>query len=256
MNSVKSPYEGISPDLWPRRVHAGEGFSPKALSQPADRKVSPDYMGDAIYLTRNLIGQSFTVGTTPVRLIISSYAWPYILMNPSTSVGLTTAVTGFSGTATNGYTSPSVGVAGFDQLHLALNVTAIGGANTWDIYQQVYDSVSATWVDAQAVFSGVSATGSYYAFPNSFGLGTDTRFRFDRTAGAADLTCSLGMTLKNGVGGSLAGLAQSVYIGGPEVTTTSGFPLLEGQRQTFIVGEGVELWAVAQTTVNIRVFQL
>jgi hypothetical protein len=212
-------------------------------------------MGDAIYLTRNLVGQTVTVGTTPTLLIRSSYAWPFMVLNPSRSLGLTTVVTGFSGTATDGDVTAGIGVAGFEQVHLHLNVTD-AGASTYTITTQTYDAVSLQWIDSQDVFTGVSAIGSQYADIGSLGVATDLRFKFTRTVGVGNITCSIGVVLKNGIGGSSAGLAQTVFLGGPNVTTVSGFPLLEGNRQTFIIGENVELWGVAYTNIDVRIFML
>jgi hypothetical protein len=257
-------YRHLPPDLWPRSINVGGevnrmtpiGNVSKISEQAGVREYPTAGLGEGIVLTRNLIGQAFTIGTAPVRLVQASYQWPYLVLNPTTSVGLTTSVTGFNGTATNGATSTAVGVSGFDEIHLILNVTGITGGDSWDIYLQAFDPINSLWVDSQAVFTGIIATGTSYSFPGSFGVATDIRFRFDRTVGVGNLTCTITEILKNGIGGSLAGLSQAVYLGGPNVTTVSGFPLLEGQKQTFVISEGVELWAVAATTITIRVFQL
>lgn len=253
--TVLERYSDLPPDLWPRV--AQEGVS--RYGQPGEvvRYQAPPYMGDAIYLTRNLQGRTFTVGTTPILLIDSTFAWPYLILNPSKTTGLTTTVTGFSGTvnaAGNSQTTPGpIGVSGFYAAHFQLDVTAVTG--TWDIIQQSYDSISAKWFDVQTIYAGVASTGSYYASVGTMGIGTDLAFRWNPTA-AGSLTFSLSVILKGGLGGSSAGLAQVVYLGGQGVTTTSGYPLLEGHKQAFIVPEGVQLWAVAGTNVDIRVFML
>ena len=253
-------YKDLAPDLWPRMPKEGPRISKQgsvpAYAQKPNRAISPPNMGNAIYLTRNLAGRTINVSTTPVLLIDSSYAWPFMILNPATSIGLTTTVTGYNAVAADGATTASLSVAGYSQVHVTLDITAMTGGDTWDIYAQSYDSISAKWVDTQVVFNGITATGSQYAFLDTFGVGTDMRFRFDRTAGAGTLTCSLGVINKDGVGGSNAGLVQSVFLGAEGVTTTSGFPILEGKHQTFIVGENVQLWAVALTTIDIKVFQL
>lgn len=248
-------------DLYPRPIsEGGAGFvRPGRGGEPqeVDRSVVPPYMGEAIYLSRNLQGRFITVGTTPILLFRAIYAQPFLILNPSKTVGLTTSVTGFSGTvaaAGNSQTTPgSVGVSGFYAVHYHLDVTAVTG--TWDIVAQSYDSISAKWFDTQTIFAGVAATGQYYASVGTLGLATDLAFRWNPTA-AGSLTFSLAAVLKGGLGGSSAGLAQVVYLGGPGVTTTSGFPLLEGTRQAFVLGENVELWGVAGTNIDIRLFQL
>ena len=249
-------FKDLPPDLYPRRAGLGGPSGAGFPDSNVNRDSPPKYLGDAIYLTRNLVGQSITITTAPTLIIRSTYAWPYLLLNPSTTVGLTTAVTGFNGIATNGMFTTSFGVSGFNQVHLTLNVTGITPGDTWDIYAQTYDSISATWVRSQAVFAAIAATGGSYSYVGTFGIATDLRFEFVRTVGAGNLTCSIGVALKEGTGGSSAGLAQVVYIGGPGVTSVSGFPLLEGQKQSFVIGEGVELWGVSTSTINIRLFTL
>jgi len=51
----------------------------------------------------------------------------------------------------------------------------------------------------------------------------------------------------------------TLYIGSnSDINTTSGFPILAGKSREFIVGDGVEVWAIADTgeSINVRVFQL
>ena len=255
--TVGEVYRDLPPDLWPRVPRAGEPSSGYGEPKASDRQSAPPYMGDAIYLSRNLQGRVFTVTTTPTLLIDSAFAWPYLILNPSKTTGLTTTVTGFSGTvvaAGNSQVTPgSIGVSGFYAGHYQLDVTAVTG--TWDIIAQSYDVISAKWFDTQTIFAGVAATGQYYASVGTLGIATDLAFRWNPTA-AGSLTFSLAAVLKGGLGGSSAGLAQVVYLGSQGVTTTSGFPLLEGQKQPFIIPEGVQLWGVAGTNIDIRVFML
>lgn len=254
--TVGEVYRDLPPDLWPRV--AREGVSTQAgYGDPSapNRVAAPPYMGDAIYLTRNLQGRTITITTIPTLLVDSAYAWPYLVLNPSKTTGLTTTVTGFSGTvvAAGNSQATSIGVSGFYAAHYQLDVTAVTG--TWDIIAQSYDAISAKWFDTQTIFAGVAATGSYYASAGTLGIATDLAFRWNPTA-AGSLTFSLAAVLKGGLGGSSAGLAQVVYLGGSGVTTTSGFPLLESQKQSFIIPEGVQLWGVATTNIDIRVFML
>lgn len=266
MNNPNNIY-GLPPDLWPKHIIQGGSVGQRALadaarlSEAVDRTPEIPYPGYAIFVSRGLIGRVVAVGTVPVLLVSEPYTTPTLILNPSQSVGLTTTVTGWSGVAVNGQLTPSFGVSGFETVHLHLNVTAIGGADAWDIYAQTFDSISGQWMDSQVVFAGVTTASvaldpNVYAYPGTFGIATDMRFRFVQTAGVANITCSIGATLKLGAGGSSAGLAQVVYLGGAGVSTVSGYPLLEGQSQVFVIGENVELWAVAATTINIRMFTL
>ena len=258
---LEGPYRDLPPDLWPRTARLGElqpgGPAGVSYGEPTkmDRNESPPFMGNAIYLTRNLNGRTVTITTTPTLLVDSSYAWPYLILNPSKTVGLTTTVTGFSGTvvaAGNTQASP-IGVSGFYAAHYHLNVTAVTG--TWDLVAQSYDSISLQWMDTQTIFAGVAATGQYYASVGTLGIATDLTFRWNPTA-AGSLTFSLAAVLKGGLGGSSAGLANVAYLGGPGVSTVSGYPLLESQQQQFIIGQGVQLWGVAAVSIDVRIFML
>ncbi len=254
--TVGEVYRDLPPDLWPRSAREGVGAQAGYGNPSAsDRVTAPPYMGDAIYLTRNLQGRTITITTAPTLLVDSAYAWPYLILNPSKTTGLTTTVTGFSGTvvAAGNSQATSIGVSGFYAAHYQLNVTAVTG--TWDIIAQSFDSISGLWFDTQTIFAGVAATGQYYASPGTLGIATDLAFRWNPTA-AGSLTFSLAAVLKGGLGGSSAGLAQVVYLGAAGVTSTSGFPLLESQKQSFIIPEGVQLYGVATTNIDIRVFML
>lgn len=55
---------------------------------------------------------------------------------------------------------------------------------------------------------------------------------------------------------SFAGDPLILYIGGPGVTVTSGFPLVENTYQYFIIEEGMEVFAVAEVPLTINVMKV
>lgn len=251
--------KGLRPYLWPRKVYSGQMAA--AIEPPPDqirRDISPPQIGDYIYIGRGFQGRAVTITTTPTLIQISQFTWPYLILNPSASIGLTsygTIYTGNIAAAGNSQATP-IGVANYLNAHYFLNVTAAAGGASYDFIQQAYDPVTGAWFDVQTVFAAVAAVGNYYANVATLGTAINMAFRWAVVA-AGTLTCTLSYVLKDGVGGTSSGLVQTVYLGSSNaVNTTSGFPILEGERYTFLLEEGVELWGVAAADVTIRVFSL
>ena len=208
-------------------------------------------------IDRGLIGRSVTVGVTPTKIITADYPRAYRIVNPSLIVGGTAVGTLLaSGTRTTaGNTqADSIGVANYRDLHLFLDVTAVSGATPLlDIYAQAIDPVTLNWADTQLLYSGISATGTFYANPGSLGLSTDFAIRWEITD---SLTFSVGYVLKEGLPGTGAGVGKTIFLGNSGVTVEAGFPLLEGQSIPFFLRENTELYAVANTPLDLRIFEL
>lgn len=269
---IPKRYKDLSPDLWPRRVYSGgaailpfpsETGVPGVISVPGVAGVTgvagvrdnpPPYLGNGIYVGRGLLGYPVTVGTTPVKIIDSPYAWPYMVLNPLTSLGITGFYTGFSGiaNAAGNSQSSSIGVTGYMGAHLYLTVTAITG--TWNFTAQSIDPINLNWVDTQNLWTGVNAATIQYAFVGNQGIVTDIAFGWVPTA-PGSITFSIVVVLKGGPGGA-EGVANAVFIGNESVTTVAGFPILPGTKETFIMSENMTLWGVATTNTTIRVFIL
>lgn len=209
-------------------------------------------------IDRGLIGRSVTVGTSPTRIIQSTYPRAYIIMNPSLIVGGTAvgALVDSAARVTDD-SSDFIGVANYRDMHLFLDVTAVSGTTpTLDIYAQALDPVTLNWADTQLLYSGIAATGTYYSNPGSLGLGTDFRVRWVLGGTTPNFTFSVGYVLKEGLPGTGAGVGKTLYIGNSGVSVSAGFPLLEGQSRSFFMKENTELWAVANTSLDLRVFEL
>jgi len=263
MNNIPldSYKKNLPPDLWPRTIQRGEGR--RGSPEFKDRSVPPPY--ETTFIGRAFQGSKYMVTTTPQRLLSSNFAWPYMILNPSRLNDLTISAELTSGTFTadgNTQTSP-IPVAGYLNMHLFLDITALTG--TWDFYAQAKDPVSGNWADTQLLtgFSGLAAIGTYYAAIGQYGVALESAIRWVETA-AGSITFTMGYVLKDGAGGaSVSGetgaVEQTIYLGSiQDVNSESGFPLLEGQYHSFIIGEGVDLWAVSLVTdgVETRVFKL
>jgi len=254
-----SRFGEVPPDLYPRVVREGIMAAPRVVEQARrDIPPLPYNTGTAIYLGRGFQGRSVAVGTVPAVIIPGGQAWPYLILNPSRSVGLTnygdvqnTLTTAVAG---NSQAAP-IGVANYLTLRFMLEVTA--NAGTWDFIAQTRNPMSGTWVDTQTIFAGiVAATANLYADVGGFGNDVDLAVRWNPVAPGA-ITFRLSYVLKEGTIGSGAGAAQTLFIGPNDgVSTVAGFPILEGNKETFILGEGVEVWGVGFSTFNINIFQL
>lgn len=211
-------------------------------------------------LSKGIITRSVDVSTTPVKLIQAAQDRSYTIVNPTAAVGLTTDLQLYpAGTILNvdgNSQATPIFCANYDSIHLHMNVTAVGGAPAVDVFAQTYDPLSATWVDVQAISppGGIVGTGNYYSFFS--GLGVNGRFalRWAATGVWGSLTLSIGYTLKNGLGGSSSGQAQTIFLGNNNVTRFTGYPLLEGQYRDWYMRENAELFGVTLSgtvTVNI-----
>jgi len=211
------------------------------------------------------IGNAFfprviSIGTT-ATLLIAPNRTPrgYRLINPNaSSSGVVTDVT----IAPAGTVFP-VGVTN----QASIDVSAHGGAAFYmdvteasagpvSVNLQTQDPVSGNWVTAQGdIFQfgpGAAPIGTYYANVGIIGIDRNARLQVD-VAGDS-LTASLSAILKPGVAGTISG--PTVFLGGPDVNTTIGFPLLSGKDETFYLKENTALYAIAVAATNINLFEL
>lgn len=237
-------------------VQGGMSTLDKYLQQISD---DTRILSSTVAIERGLIARLISVPTTPVLIADAQFLRGYIFLNPATTVGLTAASTLLaSATFTGGEVSASLGVANFLSQHFMLNVTAVTGVGTLEIFAQTLDPTTLTFIDVPGpLFSVASADVpiGVYATPAEFGVATDMRVRVVVT-GATDFTLSLGTVLKNGLAGTSSGVNQTIFIGSAGVTTTTGFPILEGQSERFYLRENTKLFAVADSTLELRVFEL
>lgn len=225
---------------------------PKELQTPIGAK---SLVMDTLMISRNLSTRIITIGATATRIIQPPHYYPYLIKNPSLSAGLTASTVLFDGTAaTTGDTTASpVGVANYLNTHFHLDITAITG--TWDINLLSRDPNSGNWATVQNLFSGLTATGTQYAYVADLGVAVDMAIEYVEIA-AGDITFSITGTFKGGLAGTSSGLARTVFLGGRDVTTDTGYPLFEGQERIIGLGPEVELYAIAFGSIPIKVFTL
>jgi len=196
-----------------------------------------------------------TVLTTPTLIAEPPHEWPYLVLNPSLAVGLTTSYVLFSGNvvgAGNTQLSP-LGVANYMQCHFHLNVTVVAGI--WDIYAQTRDPNTGNWADSQVIFGGIAAPGTFYATVGNLGVAVDFAIRWVPVA-PGNMTFSITATLKEGVGGGPAGLSRAIFLGGRDVTVATGLPIFEGESMVVLPGPDIVLYAIANANIPIKVFTL
>ena len=212
------------------------------------------------------IGNAFfprviTLSTTPT-LIIAPNRSPrgYILINANTSAsGITTTLTMFAaGTVLPVATTPTavVNVSGYETARFLLNVTepSSGAATSFNLETQ--DPISGNWAVAQSdIFQfggGGAANGTYYA--NVGGIGIDDQMRISAVVDGDSMECSLACILKPAISATIAG--ATAFIGGPDVNTTIGFPVLSGTRETFYLKENTAIYGVATGALTLNLFEL
>jgi len=218
-----------------------------------------------IELTLKTIGTGFaartvTVGTTPVEIIKKAkYPRGYILLNSTPTTGLTTGYNVYPQTT---ITTPAtvysnaLGVAAYLKAHAFLNITGMTGVVTVQVNLRTYDPISNNPATVQNdIFSSPTTTGTFYAYLGELGIGGNIDFEIS-ASGGTNITLAINVLLKYGIGGTASGFTNNIYIGGSDVTVTNGYPLMEGQKETFFLKDGVALYAVSQGSVSLKIFEL
>ena len=254
----------VPPDVDASRISTGveESIRENAVEKSSDSQIE-QYLRSLAALntiTRGVVGRTVSVSTTATQIIQSQFPKGYIILNPATLLGFTstgTILASAARTASGNTQSTSLGVANFRDMHLFLNITAVSGTSpTLEIVSQAKDPVSGNWAGVNTIWSGLNSTQTAYA--NIAGLGLASDFAISWVIGGTtpSFTFSLGYVVKDGLPGTAAGVNKTVYLGDRGVTTTSGFPLLEGQSRSFVVTENTDLWAVASSSLELRIFEL
>lgn len=209
-------------------------------------------------LGRGILGRLETVTTTPRRVVQSRALRGYILTNPTASIGKANAGTLLASTlrasgASGNTQSSALDVSDYRSARLFLDISA--GTGTVTINAQSKDPISGNWVTTQPdIFSAPTAVGTYYA--NLSDLGVDENFAISWSVATASSTFSLGYILKDT--SAAFGTANAIYLGGPDVNASTGFPLLEGKDLQFWMKPNAELWAVSNSAsgLGLRIFEL
>ena len=264
---VSLEYSDIPVDMYPRVVDNYQRNADGSLVPVGDGVMDPlsllleriandtGVIASTSLLRRGLLGRTITVTTTPQLIINAEYLRGYIILNPNELAGATSAGTILASASRSGTgNSSSLGVANFLSGHFFLDITATSGGGTVALDLEVLDPASGNWAVAQTIFAATGVVGTTYAYVGELGIPTDVRIAW--TIAAGTVTFSVGYVLKNGLIGTSAGISQTIYLGGPGVSTTSGFPLLNGQSQKFFLQENLQLFAVADATLPLKIFEL
>lgn len=218
-------------------------------------------------LERGLISRKLQVQIKPTLIVDAPYAKSFILLNPNARVTSTGAgsiaagaLIGSAARTVDGNTqSAPLNVSDYRDCHLFVDVTAVSGSGaSMDIISQAYDPIGLEWYDIQLVVSSITNTGRYYVETGSAGLATGLALRWVITGTTPSFTFSISYVLKDSLPG-LDGdfdLGRTLYIGSPNVTITSGYPLLTGQTKTFFLRENVKLYGIAVIPLDIAIFDI
>lgn len=263
------PYNALPIDLHPRLIQEytrnpdgsiSAGAAPASALELYLQRIadSADMIASTIVLHRGLLGRTVEITPVPQLIINAEFLRGYILLNPNETAGATAAGTllpsALRTAISNGFSAP-LGTANFMGAHFYLDVSAINAPAQVTITLQSLDPSSGQWADSQVIFNAVTATGTYYAFVDAVGVATDVRVAWSVTVGG-DATFSVGFVLKGGVIGTGSGTLQTIFLGGNEVSVEAGFPLLNGQNQKFFLRENVQLWAVSNSVLPLKIFEL
>lgn len=223
-------------------------------------------LAQAITLRPGFSAKVYTVTTTPQRVFVSAQDKVILLVNPAVSAGLTTSGTLLASAirgGTGNTTASPLSVGNFMTLRLFLDITVTGGGtNTIQIDLRSRDPLTLNWAGGVTgfpvqndVFGLPSAVGTYYA--NVGQVGIDLSFAIAYTVAAGTPTWSLAYLLKDGLPGSGAGAAQTIYLSGSDaVNSTSGFAILEGTEKAFFVPRDTEIWVVSTGSVTLKILEL
>lgn len=210
------------------------------------------------------IGLAFTPRTVtvapspapPTQIIVPNQApRGYIIVNPAELSGFSQNVT-FLASALRvpaTYTSTSFNVSGVYTARFFLDVTVQAAGATLQVNAQTQDPLSGNWADSQLdIFGGNAAVGTYYASIGS--LGVDQAIRLQAIVGVNDETFSISGVFKGGIN---TPVGSTIYLGGPDVNTTFGYPLLAGDKEYKFLLENVGLYGITATnSLNLKIFQL
>jgi len=213
-----------------------------------------------LVLRRGLLGRVVTVTSTP-QLIINQQEQGgrgYLLLNPAGVVGLTAKGTLLASTTIVGLLtaqSGSLGVANYKTAKLFINATFTVGAGPVTVDIQTLDPITGTVLFISQSVS-LTATGTTYLNIGTLGVDTDLSVLVTVPAGTT-ITIAIGFVLKDGLDGTSAGVTQTIFMGGPGVTSTAGYPLLTGKERSFYLIENVQLYAVtAGPSLSMNIFEL
>ena len=209
-------------------------------------------------LPADLSSRRLTIGTSRKRVIQGIDIRPHILLNPPPRsingvVKEGTLLASQSSTSGNINLTP-LDVGQYSILSLFINATVAGNANL-NITPSALSPISGGWAATSSAIVLVAATtGETYVYFGSTGI--TSQFSLSWTTAGTAWTFGIGYSLKDNIGGTSIGGVNTVYLGNQNVVFGQGFPLIEGQITPYLPDPNVDLYAIANSNVDIFVFDL
>ncbi|MEM0272917.1 MAG: hypothetical protein QW514_10290 [Thermoprotei archaeon] len=251
----------------PDDVGGGSGFSQAMYrGDPIARSIARDIRSIAStqIINRGLIGRSILVGSSPVPIVEAREGRGYLILNP-TQAGGTSTVSGvlassitIDDTLTYPVVLTQVGCEAFNQIAFFLGLSNIVGSPDFDFVLQS-NGLLTGFIDAVTVFN-VTASSPATVYNKVETNGIDETFRIAIYSNAAppfSVTFDLSYVMKGAGGISTSG--STVFIGGPGVSSESGYPILPGVEKSFFIKENVSLYAVTAvgaSPISVKVFEI
>lgn len=261
-SGMETPFFPSNDPMFTAKIPTPQQFKQESLTDFLLQRLvkDADTFLTTLALDRGLIGRSITVTTTPTRVIQAQFLRGYILVNPTSSIGKASSGTLIASAnraalASGNTQTSALDVSDYKEVKLFLSITG-GTGGVVNVNTLTKDPVSGNWATAQVdVFSSPSASGTYYADLGSLGVDEDFAIAWDVSA-AGTATFSLGYVLKDTT--VAFGTANAIFLGGPDVTTSAGFSLLEGKDFKFFMRPNAELWAVTNSVagLTLKIFEL
>ena len=230
-----------------------KGLSPDVARRLQERyEELRNYFTNVLNVTRQLKSYAYTIGTTPTPLIQSPTEWPYIIYNCELPRPITKEELVMNTSLSyDGYSS-ELDVGNYKSAHVILNVTTITGR--WNVILQTYSTRLGVWVDVYTLDT-INTTGTRY-YSLSDGVAFKIRLKFEQLTPGSTITLGASIILKDGLEGSGDGLSKVLWLGGRSVTPGNGLAVPENTDRVIFPVQGLELYGVAYTSVNVRVFSL
>jgi hypothetical protein len=217
-----------------------------------------------IPITKAFTGLTVNIGTTPTLVVTPDSRKTYLILNPA--LAITSATTDESiilaSTLLSATTATDpINVAGVEDVHIHFGFEGLSGS--WSCYLQVKDPITGTYANAQKIFDTddpevTIAGGPFYAYVGSLGIASTIRFNFVLDSGPGGMNVNLSITRKKNVGSLdiTEGVPLTIFFGNSGVTTSSGYPLLEGEERFFVIDQNVSLYGIAEAAVALKLFLL
>ena len=214
-------------------------------------------LSNQLIIRPGMLGEEITVGPNPTQIFKDGGDRSILILNPATPAGVTRFVEILDNQerpADGDTTATPIGVANYETMALFLDIEDAGGTSGILIDIMTQDPLSENWATVDLdVFNAPTAQGTYYAPLGSRAI--DMAFAVFYDGGGGTPIWSLSGVLKIGLPGTSDGINKTLYVGPQGITTASGFPMLEGQRESFFVEANTAVFATAAAELPIRVFR-